>query len=339
MATRGSVGLYDVYYQGPIDIKGPDAQTLLDHVLARDVPRRLATDGQVLYASMCNEAGGMIDDLTAYRLGSEHYWLIATPATGGDRGTARHRARPRSSRLRHELRLGDRVPLRAGTGRTCAPPAVHVCGSRERASAVLPVHADDGGGRADAALAHGLFGELGYELYYPRDFALHMWDTLIGGGRDPVRPRRVAEHPDGEEVPAVRLGRERDHVAARGGSGLGRRPGRRAVHRPRRVAAPARRRDRAAPHRGRARRSLARARRRRRRLGRGRTVVGRADVDGSWLVPGQGARVGVSARRSSVRLERAVDLRRWDLGGRRDLAAGRSTTRTGPASAASARPT
>ena len=80
MATREAVGLYDVYYQGPIDIKGPDAQALLDHVLARDVPRRLATDGQVLYASVCNDAGGMIDDLTAYRLGPEHYWLIATPA-------------------------------------------------------------------------------------------------------------------------------------------------------------------------------------------------------------------------------------------------------------------
>ena len=48
MATREAVGLYDVYSQGPIDIKGPDAQGLLDHVLARDVPRRLATDGQVL---------------------------------------------------------------------------------------------------------------------------------------------------------------------------------------------------------------------------------------------------------------------------------------------------
>ena len=80
LATREGVGLYDVYYQGPIDIKGPDSQALLDHVLARDVPRRLATDGKVLYSSVCNAEGGMIDDLTAYRLGPEHYWLIATPA-------------------------------------------------------------------------------------------------------------------------------------------------------------------------------------------------------------------------------------------------------------------
>ena len=72
MATRGSVGLYDVYYQGPIDIKGPDALALLDQVLARDVPRRLATDGQVLYASMCNDAGGMIaGDQGVERRGAE----------------------------------------------------------------------------------------------------------------------------------------------------------------------------------------------------------------------------------------------------------------------------
>ena len=69
-----------MYYQGPIDIKGPDAQALLDHVLARDVSRRLAGDGQVLYSSLCNADGGMIDDLTAYRLGPEHYWLVATPS-------------------------------------------------------------------------------------------------------------------------------------------------------------------------------------------------------------------------------------------------------------------
>ena len=31
----------------------------------------------------------------------------------------------------------------------------------------------------------GYSGELGYELYYPRDFALHMWDSLIAAGATP----------------------------------------------------------------------------------------------------------------------------------------------------------
>ena len=31
----------------------------------------------------------------------------------------------------------------------------------------------------------GYSGELGYELYYPRDYALHMWDALTAAGATP----------------------------------------------------------------------------------------------------------------------------------------------------------
>ena len=61
-ATRTRAGLYDVYYQVLVDIKGADAEKLLQRALVNDVQRM--TDGKVLYSSLCNEAGGMIDDLT-----------------------------------------------------------------------------------------------------------------------------------------------------------------------------------------------------------------------------------------------------------------------------------
>ncbi len=154
MATREGVGLYDVYYQGPIDIKGPDAQALLDHVLARDVPRRMATDGQVLYSSVCNESGGMIDDLTAYRLGPEHYWVIATPARAETIERYVTGARARASRLRDELHLRHGVPVGAGARLTGAARAAHGRGSVRREPPVLPIGADVGGGRAGAGLAH-----------------------------------------------------------------------------------------------------------------------------------------------------------------------------------------
>ncbi len=225
MATREDVGLYDVYYQGPIDIKGPDAAALLDHVLARDVPRRLSTDGQVLYASVCNDAGGMIDDLTVYRLGAEHYWLIATPSraeiieryvteqardrrayvTNGVSGTAYLSVQgPRSRELLAPLTDADlstdALPYFRFARRRW--PTCRRCVSRT-----------------------GYSGELGYELYYPRDYALHMWDTLCAAGATPCGLGALAQHPDGEEVPAVRAGRERDDVAARGRAGVGGRPG------------------------------------------------------------------------------------------------------------------
>lgn len=185
IATRTSVGLYDVYAQGPIDIKGPDAQTLLDHVLARDVPRRLATDGQVLYSSVCNDEGGMIDDLTAYRLGPEHFWLIATPS--------------RAETI--EQHVAEQARDRRAYITNCIPGTAYLSvqgpGSREL---LTPLTAADLSSEAlpyfrfvETFVAEvptlvsrtGYSGELGYELYYPRDYALHVWDTLTAAGATP----------------------------------------------------------------------------------------------------------------------------------------------------------
>ncbi|MGH3626707.1 MAG: aminomethyltransferase family protein [Sciscionella sp.] len=182
LATRTGVGLYDVYYQGPIDIKGPDAQALLDHVLARDVPRRLAADGQVLYASVCDEAGGMIDDLTAYRLAPEHYWLIATPSRA--EVVERHateQARDRRAYVTNTISGTAYLSVQGPGSRELLGPLTDADLSTEE----LPYFRCLETMVADVPTLvsrTGYSGELGYELYYPRDYALHMWDTLTGAG-------------------------------------------------------------------------------------------------------------------------------------------------------------
>ena len=59
------------------EVLGPDAETLVNHAVTRDI-RRLAA-GQVVYTAMCNETGGMIDDATVFRLGNDNFRFI-----GGD---------------------------------------------------------------------------------------------------------------------------------------------------------------------------------------------------------------------------------------------------------------
>ncbi len=59
------------------EILGPDAETLVQHAITRDV-RRLAT-GQVVYTAVCNETGGMIDDATVFRMGDDKFRFV-----GGD---------------------------------------------------------------------------------------------------------------------------------------------------------------------------------------------------------------------------------------------------------------
>ncbi len=185
IATRTEVGLYDVYHQGPIDIKGPDAQALLDHVLARDVPRRLASDGQVLYSSVCNADGGMIDDLTAYRLGSEHYWLIATPARAEVvQAHVTEQARGRRAYITNGISGTAYLSVQGPASRELLAPLSMADLSNEALPYFRFVETVVAGVPTLVSRT-GYSGELGYELYYPRDYALHMWDTLISAGATP----------------------------------------------------------------------------------------------------------------------------------------------------------
>ncbi len=185
LATRRDVGLYDVYNQGPIDIKGPDSQALLDHVLARDVPRRLANDGQVLYSSVCNDMGGMIDDLTAYRLGPDHYWLIATPsrAEAVEQHVTEH-ARDRRAYITNCISGTAYLSMQGPRSRELLASLTDADLSNEQ----LPYFRFVQTSMADVPTLvsrTGYSGELGYELYYPRDYALHMWDSLTAVGATP----------------------------------------------------------------------------------------------------------------------------------------------------------
>ena len=81
-ATRGAAGLFDICHMGEIEVKGPQALNLLQLVLTRNLADQ--TIGQVKLSALLNEEGGIIDDLTVYKLDENSYMLV-TNATPKDR--------------------------------------------------------------------------------------------------------------------------------------------------------------------------------------------------------------------------------------------------------------
>lgn len=73
-AVRQAAGLFDISHMGEVQVRGPGAERFLNGCLTNDV-RKLA-EGQGQYTLMCNERGGVVDDLYAYRLGTQEYLLI-----------------------------------------------------------------------------------------------------------------------------------------------------------------------------------------------------------------------------------------------------------------------
>ncbi len=74
-AVRRTAGLFDLSHMGEIRLHGPQAGAALDHAL---VGRLSAiAPGRAKYSLLCDENGGIIDDLVTYRLADDEYLVIA----------------------------------------------------------------------------------------------------------------------------------------------------------------------------------------------------------------------------------------------------------------------
>ena len=74
MAVRDSAGIFDVTHMGRSLFSGPDAGRFLDYLTTR-VVSSLSLD-QVHYSTMCNRSGGIVDDLTVYRITEDEFLMV-----------------------------------------------------------------------------------------------------------------------------------------------------------------------------------------------------------------------------------------------------------------------
>lgn len=78
MAVRTSAGLFDVSHMGEVKLCGRDALRNLQQLFTNDFSRMI--NGQVKYSPMCNDYGGVVDDLLIYRRNEEEYLVVINAA-------------------------------------------------------------------------------------------------------------------------------------------------------------------------------------------------------------------------------------------------------------------
>jgi aminomethyltransferase len=179
--TRNNVGIQDLSTMGEVDIKGPGAERLINRLLVNDVRDMLP--GQVRYSTMVNPDGGIVDDVTAYKFGDEH-WMIVTSSA----------PRKKSFRWIAEHAIGMSAYCTDLTG---AIALISVQGPRSRdVLRSLDSRTDyvklkffnfsqSNIAEVDLLVSRsGYTGELGYELYAPSEQAMTVWESLIKHGRE-----------------------------------------------------------------------------------------------------------------------------------------------------------
>ena len=77
LATRSGIGLFDVSHMGRFHFSGPDAGNFLDSLITRRVCDMRA--GQIRYGLLCNEQGGILDDVLVYRLAAPESEPVSEP--------------------------------------------------------------------------------------------------------------------------------------------------------------------------------------------------------------------------------------------------------------------
>jgi aminomethyltransferase len=77
-AVRAAAGCFDVSHMGEFEFHGPDALHALQRLTTNDVAALEV--GQVQYALLCQEDGGIVDDLTLYRLAADRFMMTVNAA-------------------------------------------------------------------------------------------------------------------------------------------------------------------------------------------------------------------------------------------------------------------
>jgi aminomethyltransferase len=182
-ACRERAACIDLSALRKFEITGPDAETLLQLAVTRDV-RRLAV-GQVVYTALCNETGGMIDDGTIFRLSSQNFRLVCGDAYCGvwlrqlaaERGLSAW-CRSSTDQLHNLAVQGPRSRdiLTAIVATPPSQPAVAELGWFRFTVGRI--------GSVPVVVSRtGYSGELGFELWCHPDAGAAVWDAVWAAGQ------------------------------------------------------------------------------------------------------------------------------------------------------------
>ena len=186
-AVREHCGLFDVSHMGQLEVSGPGARAGLARCLTNDIGQ--IGPGQGQYTLMCEDDGGVIDDLIAYAL-PDRYLLVVNASNVA---ACRERL---EERLPDGAHLADRSPemaMLALQGPRWADALRPLAATPAAFSLDYFAIAEDVIAGVPCLIARtGYTGEPGVELMCPWDRAPAVWDALMGVAGAPAPVGLVA---------------------------------------------------------------------------------------------------------------------------------------------------
>lgn len=179
-AVRTRAGLFDASHMGEFEFAGPDALACLQWLTANDVSKLAVGQGQ--YSLLCNETGGVVDDIIVYRLEENRYLMVVNAGNiakdwkwvqDHQRGTVKITDRSNDFAL-----IAVQGPKAMGIVQKIAASDVTALPRFHCQWAAL-------NGAGECLIARtGYTGEDGCEIFAPPAKAAQLWEALLLAGKE-----------------------------------------------------------------------------------------------------------------------------------------------------------
>jgi aminomethyltransferase len=177
-AVREGAGIFDVSHMGEVAVEGDGALDSAQKLVTNDLSR--CADGQAQYSALCNERGGVIDDVIVYRF-SPRRLFVCVNASGREKDFAWMREHAaagtevsqRSDDWAQVAVQGPRAP--AIVDSLCEPRVLDLGYYHFREAKVAGVP-------GCIVARTGYTGEDGFEVFCPPDGAERIWDAFVSRG-------------------------------------------------------------------------------------------------------------------------------------------------------------
>jgi 4-methylaminobutanoate oxidase (formaldehyde-forming) len=181
-ATRQNVTMLDYSVMGKILVQGRDAEKYLNRICANNVAVPV---GRCVYTQWLNETGTIEADLTVTRLTEDQFLILTADGTitAVQAWLRRHIPPDAHAFVTNITSAYSVLNIQGPKSRDFLSRVTHADMSND-AFSFLTMQEIDIGYALVKAIRITYVGELGWELYIPTEFSLHVFDTLVETGAD-----------------------------------------------------------------------------------------------------------------------------------------------------------
>jgi aminomethyltransferase len=189
MNVRNNVGVFDVSHMGEIWVRGPHAFAFLQAVTTNDVSR--LSPGKVQYSCLPNGRGGIVDDLLVYRFDADQYLLVVNASNTHKDWIWLNKQNTHGALLENASATMSQLAVQGP--RALAVLQALTATDLKALNYYTFTVARLAGLENVIISATGYTGAGGFELYFPNEAAVTLWNGVFSAGKQySIKPAGLA---------------------------------------------------------------------------------------------------------------------------------------------------